>query len=276
MLAELEATAVGVIWGITPLLYERAVRKSNSYFSNLFKTVGATIFALAIVSLNEFKLSISTDLVILMALNSLLASGLGDYLYFVAIDRLSAYRAVPISYTYIAFSYIWSAALQGRQPSKAVVTGAILSLLGIWVMLWRGGGIDGRGVTAAVVSMLLFSFSPLVVQRALLISDVPGMLLLNSLMPMPFFLIASLSRKKSKEAAFFSFIGGIMGVGLGVLLFFLSIREIGIFFPTLATSITPLINQLISWATGEKPDRRSIAGAFMIVSGIITALLPIS
>ena len=274
MLAELEATAVGIIWGITPLLYERAVRRSNSYFSNLFKTVGATTFALAVISLNEFKLSISMDLIVLMALNSLLASGLGDYLYFVAIGRLSAYRAVPISYTYIAFSYIWSSALQGRQPSKAVVIGTILSLLGIWVMLWRGGNMDGKGITAAVVSMLLFSFSPLVIQRALSISDVPEMLLLNSLLPMPFFLIASLSRKKSKEAAFFSFIGGMMGVGLGVLLFFLSIREIGIFFPTLATSITPLINQLISWAAGERPDKRSIAGALMIVSGITVALFP--
>jgi drug/metabolite transporter (DMT)-like permease len=141
-----------------------------------------------------------------MALNSLLASGLGDYLYFVAIDRLSAYRAVPISYTYIAFSYIWSSALQGRQPSRAVVLGAALSIMGVWVMLWRKGSIDKIGVLSAVISMFLFSFSPLVIQRALSISTVVEMLLLNSLIPMPFFLVASLLRRNmSREAASLSF-----------------------------------------------------------------------
>jgi drug/metabolite transporter (DMT)-like permease len=209
-----------------------------------------------------------------MALNSLLASGLGDYLYFVAIDRLSAYRAVPISYTYIAFSYIWSSALQGRQPSRAVVLGAALSIMGVWVMLWRKGSIDKIGVLSAVISMFLFSFSPLVIQRALSISTVVEMLLLNSLIPMPFFLVASLLRRNmSREAASLSFFGGMMGVGLGVLLFFTSIGEIGIFFPTLSTSISPLVNQLVSFLMGERPDRRSVIGALMIVSGIIIAAL---
>ena len=274
MLAELEAVITGIIWGLTPLFYERAVRRSNSYFSNLFKSVGAIIFALAIILFSGSKLNISAELVLLMALNSLLASGLGDYLYFVAIDRLSAYRAVPISYTYIAFSYIWSSALQGRQPSRAVVLGAALSIMGVWVMLWRKGSIDKIGVLSAVISMLLFSFSPLVIQRALLISTVVEMLLLNSLIPMPFFLVASLLRRNmSREAASLSFFGGMMGVGLGVLLFFTSIGEIGIFFPTLSTSISPLVNQLVSFLMGERPDRRSVIGALMIVSGIIIAAL---
>ena len=274
MLAELEAVATGIIWGLTPLFYERAVRRSNSYFSNLFKSVGAIIFALVIIPFSGSKLNISAELVLLMALNSLLASGLGDYLYFVAIDRLSAYRAVPISYTYIAFSYIWSSALQGRQPSRAVVLGAALSIMGVWVMLWRKGSIDKIGVLSAVISMFLFSFSPLVIQRALLISTVVEMLLLNSLIPMPFFLVASLLRRNmSREAASLSFFGGMMGVGLGVLLFFTSIGEIGIFFPTLSTSISPLVNQLVSFLMGERPDRRSVIGALMIVSGIIIAAL---
>ncbi|RSN75276.1 DMT family transporter [Candidatus Methanodesulfokora washburnensis] len=274
MLAELEAVATGIIWGLTPLFYERAVRRSNSYFSNLFKSVGAIIFALVIILFSGSKLNISAELVLLMALNSLLASGLGDYLYFVAIDRLSAYRAVPISYTYIAFSYIWSSALQGRQPSRAVVLGAALSIMGVWVMLWRKGSIDKIGVLSAVISMFLFSFSPLVIQRALSISTVVEMLLLNSLIPMPFFLVASLLRRNmSREAASLSFFGGMMGVGLGVLLFFTSIGEIGIFFPTLSTSISPLVNQLVSFLMGERPDRRSVIGALMIVSGIIIAAL---
>jgi DME family drug/metabolite transporter len=274
MLAELEAVITGIIWGLTPLFYERAVRRSNSYFSNLFKSVGAIIFALVIILFSGSKLDISTELILLMALNSLLASGLGDYLYFVAIGRLSAYRAVPISYTYIAFSYIWSSALQGRQPSRAVVLGAALSITGVWVMLWRKGSIDKIGVLSAVISMLLFSFSPLVIQRALSISTVVEMLLLNSLIPMPFFLVASLLRRNmSREAASLSFFGGMMGVGLGVLLFFTSIGEIGIFFPTLSTSISPLVNQLVSFLMGERPDRRSVIGALMIVSGIIIAAL---
>ncbi|RZN61111.1 MAG: hypothetical protein DSO07_01440 [Thermoproteota archaeon] len=274
MLAELEAVATGIIWGLTPLFYERAVRRSNSYFSNLFKSVGAIIFALAMILFSGSKLNISAELVLLMALNSLLASGLGDYLYFVAIDRLSAYRAVPISYTYIAFSYIWSSALQGRQPSRAVVLGAALSIMGVWVMLWRKGSIDKIGILSAVISMFLFSFSPLVIQRALSISTVVEMLLLNSLIPMPFFLVASLLRRNmSREAASLSFFGGMMGVGLGVLLFFTSIGEIGIFFPTLSTSISPLVNQLVSFLMGERPDRRSVIGALMIVSGIIIAAL---
>jgi len=274
MLAELEAVITGIIWGLTPLFYERAVRRSNSYFSNLFKSVGAIIFALVMILFSGSKLNISAELVLLMALNSLLASGLGDYLYFVAIDRLSAYRAVPISYTYIAFSYIWSSALQGRQPSRAVVLGAALSIMGVWVMLWRKGSIDKIGVLSAVISMFLFSFSPLVIQRALSISTVVEMLLLNSLIPMPFFLVASLLRRNmSREAASLSFFGGMMGVGLGVLLFFTSIGEIGIFFPTLSTSISPLVNQLVSFLMGERPDRRSVIGALMIVSGIIIAAL---
>jgi DME family drug/metabolite transporter len=274
MLAELEAVITGIIWGLTPLFYERAVRRSNSYFSNLFKSVGAIIFALAMILFSGSKLNISAELVLLMALNSLLASGLGDYLYFVAIDRLSAYRAVPISYTYIAFSYIWSSALQGRQPSRAVVLGAALSIMGVWVMLWRKGSIDKIGILSAVISMFLFSFSPLVIQRALSISTVVEMLLLNSLIPMPFFLVASLLRRNmSREAASLSFFGGMMGVGLGVLLFFTSIGEIGIFFPTLSTSISPLVNQLVSFLMGERPDRRSVIGALMIVSGIIIAAL---
>jgi drug/metabolite transporter (DMT)-like permease len=274
MLAELEAVTTGIIWGLTPLFYERAVRRSNSYFSNLFKSMGAIAFALVIMLLSGFRLNISTELILLMALNSLLASGLGDYLYFVAIDRLSAYRAVPISYTYIAFSYIWSSALQGRQPSRAVVLGAALSILGVWVMLWRKGSMDRIGVSSAVISMFLFSFSPLVIQRALSISTVVEMLLLNSLIPMPFFLVASLLRRNmSGEAASLSFFGGMMGVGLGVLLFFTSIEEIGIFLPTLSTSISPLVNQLVSLVMGERPDRRSVIGALMIVSGIIIAAL---
>ncbi|MGY0287642.1 MAG: DMT family transporter [Candidatus Methanodesulfokora washburnensis] len=274
MLAELEAVITGIIWGLTPLFYERAVRRSNSYFSNLFKSVGAIIFALAIILFSGSKLNISAELILLMALNSLLASGLGDYLYFVAIERLSAYKAVPISYTYIAFSYIWSSALQGRQPSRAVMLGAALSIMGVWVMLWRKGSIDKIGVLSAIISMFLFSFSPLVIQRALLISTVVEMLLLNSLIPMPFFLVASLLRRNmSREAASLSFFGGMMGVGLGVLLFFTSIGEIGIFFPTLSTSISPLVNQLVSFLMGERPDRRSVIGALMIVSGIIIAAL---
>ncbi len=274
MIGEIASVLTGVIWGATPVLYEDSTERIGPVLANLMKSIGA--LTVNFVMIAPFGLMIPWGWPLaLLILESFIAGGAGDFLFFLSMRELKAFRAVPIIYMYLILANIWNLLLNGGSLPITTVVGMLLAVTGIWIMFWRSGSLSLRGLVYALSSMVLFSIAPVIAQIALRSIQTVQAAFVNSLfLSVMFSLFIPFSKRRiSRRGALSGFVGGALGVGLGVFLYFLAIQSIGITFPVLCTALSPLTVQVFSWMSGRSPDLRSICGAAVVVSGLMVSLL---
>ena len=269
MWAFLSAIATGVIWGITPALYSEATRRNGPICANAWKSWGAlTVSWIVITILGPFEVP-SPKTFTFLALNSFLGAVAGDYAFFRGIALSGAGKATPVGFTYILWASMISTIFLGEPFSLRVILGAVLSVFGIWLLSTEKGRWNLIGIAWSLLASLMWATSPIVMRLALVeINPVAASAWGSLIMAAIFSALAVKSKKLKGAGTEKALLGGGIGIGVGLTLFYYSVRELGVSISVLATAISPLVAQIASWLEGKPPTLRTIIGSAVIALGM--------
>ncbi len=270
------ALGAGTVWGLTPALYLRASRSGGSIRANAWKSLGG-LAGLSIPWL-AFGAPLPGDPVSagLIALAALFGGGFGDYAYFRGLARVGPSRATPIGYTYMLWTSLASLLIYGEPPTVNQAVGMILALAGIWLISQdgEGGRWDAAGVAWSLAASASWALSPIAIRGALERVAPAVASFWNSLfLAVGFAAAAALGGGMSCDGWAESALGGLLGIGLGVTLYYYGVEAAGVNLTVLANSVTPVVSQAAGWAAGEPPTRRVASGAALVALGLAAGVL---
>ena len=294
MISEGELAALGsaLCWTVSAVLYRKALLNVKPVAANTVRCTSTSIILLIFLALSG-KLGILAELpsnaLVLACISGLIGLGLGDTLYLASLKMIGVARAVPITCTYPLFSLLWATLLGGENITFQIATGAIIIVLGIWLLgqdrqrkpMDAPRKIIVKGVALAVLTAVIWSISISMVNMA--IKETPDFdhaLAVNIMrvMIIAVFLLVSapivdrrLSFLKMRKETFLALsAGGVVALGIGW--FFLTYsfalntpesRAVPI------SSTTPFFSTLSGIIfLHEKVTKQSVLGSILIVVGI--------
>lgn len=216
-------------------------------------------------------------------ISAILGPGIGDALYTKSIQLLGGSLAVILSYTYILIAQFLAALLLNEKITLSLAIGTSLAFSGVVVALspWTSrGDINIKGIACALGAATSWGVATVLIRPAIPFADPLALTVIRlttiALLFLPLGLIfeGPPSRSSLRPVLLASAITGIVGWGLGMYLFILSIGLIGVSATTVVTALTPVISQLSTTAiAGEKVRANSVLGAALTFLGVaITAL----
>ncbi|MEM0017670.1 MAG: DMT family transporter [Candidatus Korarchaeum sp.] len=270
-LAVAAAVFSGCVWGITPILYAEASREGGSAKANFWKSLGALSILLIISSLmGDLRIPPPSALPYVV-LNTALGTGMADYLFLKSIALIGPGRATPVGFTYLIWSALLPSLMIGEPFSLEVLLGAALALAGIWLISRGGGRWAARGVALSLMASLGWTLGPIAAKLALNYVSELTLTTWNSAIVTIAYLIPSAPSLKVKgfgKAA----LGGSVGVGIALPLYFYAVRELGVAIASLTTALGPVVSLILSSFSGSKLDRASALGGALVVAGILVAI----
>jgi len=261
----------GCVWGVTPLLYAEASREGGSARANFWKSLGA-LSLLLLISLATGDLGVPPPVALpYIALNTALGTGFADYTFLRSIALIGPGRAAPIGFTYLIWSALLPSLMIGEPFSAGVLLGASLALAGIWLISRGGGRWALRGVVLSLLSSIGWTLGPIAAKISMKYVSELTLTTWNSLMvTVAYGLLSAPSprvRGMGKAA-----IGGAVGVGLALPLYFHAVKVLGVAVASLTTALGPVVSLLLSSLGGGGLDRSSILGGVLVVTGIMLAV----
>ena len=292
------ATTAAVLWSVATLLYRRAGRLLPPVRLNLIKGLVAVVLLGGVVASDWWLLgsrpwSLSWGLLGLMALSGVVGIGIGDTLFFAALNRMGA-RRMLLMYTLapaITASCAWP--MFGEPLSWSQAFGIMLTCGGVaWVIAERNAGnsdghVDALGIAfgfgaasfqaaGALMSRHVFEQGEMTAASSAWLRLAAGSLVLFLALPLDRLLRDPGGEDRhhpetpsAYQAAVQLGVGLLLGTVLGVWLqqaSFKHANQIGIAATLLATS--PLFVLPIVICLGEYVSRRAVAGAVVSVGGI--------
>ncbi|MCW4044151.1 MAG: DMT family transporter [Candidatus Bathyarchaeota archaeon] len=293
MLGELAALGAAVSWAVAPILYRKALFKTKPVSANIVRCVSnaAVLLVVLLVTGNGAVLaSLPLEAIAMVVASGLIGLGLGDTLYMVGLKSVGVSRAVPLASTYPLFSLLWAILLLGEPVALPAVVGAVVILLGIWLLSHEkenGGkglqrGVLVRGVAASLVTAVVWSISITLIDAALKIPSSSGLdvnfaILTLRLAPLSVVLLAFapvLDKKRGflkmkRRTAVELCVGGLVANGVGWLLMNVSLLNILESQAIPISSTSPLFSAVAGFALfHEKMTVNNLLGAVLVVVGI--------
>ncbi len=270
--ALLAAMMSGILWGTVPALYAEASRRGGSVRANFWKSLGAFIFLLPLSYVTGNLIIPPLIGLAYVAANMALGTGIGDYSYLVSIGIIGPGKAASIGFTYMVWTAILSNLLLGEPLTPGIMSGVLLAVIGIWLLSYEGGRWNFKGVMWSIIASLGWTLGPIAAKLALNYVSELTMTLWNALLTTLLYGMLSYPHYRvrgSRKAA----LGGMLGIGVGLPLYFYALGAIGVTMSTLATAIGPPVSQLASYLSGEKVSWRDIVGSLLVVLGIALSIL---
>jgi DME family drug/metabolite transporter len=296
MIGELAALGAAISWTISAMLYRKALEQSSPVSANIVRlSCTSVILVTFLVAVGKFGVLISlpTNVIVLAAVSGVVGLGLGDTIYLASLKMIGVARAVPITCTYPLFSLTWAIFLVGEPITLSVVLGAVIIVIGIWLLSHEyeanvtrlQSKVLIKGIVAALATALLWSVSITMMDMAVTeANDLDHALVINTLRAAAIavlFLAFSpvIDRKHNflkmnRKTVATLVAGGIVALGLGW--FFLTYS----FVETLESRAVPISSTtpLFSTLAGvvllrEKVTARNVLGSAIIVVGIFLIFL---
>lgn len=271
-LAAVAALLTGIIWGVTPSLYAEASREGGSIRANFWKSLGA-FFILSIISIVRGDLSLPPPMGLLFIItNASLGTGIADFLFLKALALIGPGRATPIGFTYLIWSALLPSIMIGEIFSPKTLLGAAIALAGIWLSSRGGGEWKIKGIVFSLSASIGWTLSPIAAKLALnYVSEVTLATWNSLLVTLTYGLLSAPAYRVrgSGRAA----LGGTLGSGLALVLYFYAVRELGVAIASLATALAPVVSLVISRFSEGGTDRASALGSIVTIAGIVIALL---
>jgi drug/metabolite transporter (DMT)-like permease len=294
ILGELAALGAALCWAVSPILYRQALFKTKPLSANIVRC--ATNAAVMVVILVAFGLwsslaSLPLGVVAIVIVSGVFGLGLGDTLYLYGLKSVGVSVAVPLAATYPLFSLFWTTVLLGQPVTVTIVIGALVILVGIWLLSRERNGeaalVKGRvALTGAAVSLaaaVAWSVSVTLMGVAV---KMPGVNSFDANYAIVTVRIAALAvlfmmfaplidrnrgflRLKRRTIIELT-IGGLVANALGWLLMNYSFLNIPQAQAVPISSITPLFSALAGFLLfREKATVNRVLGAFVVVLGVI-------
>ena len=296
MIGELAALGAALSWTVSALLYKKALERTKPVSANIIRlscTSGVLLVFLLVIGKFWVLWDLPVQIAVLAIVSGLVGLGLGDTLYLVSLRMVGVARAVPLTCTYPLFNLLWAVFLVGEPLTLSAVLGAVVIVLGIWLLSYEKESIvQGvrrsvllKGVVAALITAVLWSVSitmmNLAVQEA---PDLDHALVINTVRAAAVggVLLAFspvLDRKldflrvdRRTTAALVA--GGIVALGLGWFFLTYSFVEILETRAVPISSTTPLFSTLAGIALfHEKITAKTALGSVIIVVGVFLIFL---
>jgi len=293
MIGELAALGAAISWAIAPILYRNALANTNPISANIVRCVTngivLTVF-LVTLGLTDILASLPPWVLILTVISGVIGLGVGDTLYMWGIKILGVSRAVPLASTYPLFGLIWATWLLGQPLSVIALTGAVIILLGIWLLSRKNfvettspkGKLVLLGVVASLGTAVIWSIS-LTLMNIVVSSGVNGLDTNYAIVTLRIASIAVLFTafspfidrghgflKIGKKAIVLLCAGGLIANGLGWILMNYSFLFTSETAAVPISSTSPLFAALAGFLFfREKATLLPILGVISIVAGII-------
>jgi len=210
-----------------------------------------------------------------------LAIILGDTFYLMALRDAGVSIGYPVGYTYPLYASIFAVALLGERVTLGLAIGLPFALAGIWTSSFNPPrGLSDRkaifkGVLAAVAAGLCWGLGSVVYRVAVITASPVNVNLVKLLYLMmatsPFAWRGRL--RVGRRALLLALLGGLMGLGAGDWLFYVSLSMIGVARTVTLTTFSPLASLLFArLLLHEEASSRQALGASMIVAGVCMAI----
>jgi DME family drug/metabolite transporter len=293
MIGELAALGAALSWTISAMLYKEVLLKTKPISANIMRLISTCVILLVFLALSgRFVILTSLPIyaVLLSCASGIIGLGFGDTLYMISLKLIGVGRAVPITCTYPLFGLLWATFLLGEHVTLAVVFGALIIVLGVWLLSKEKNANETekqkkilvKGVVSALATAIFWSVSIAMIDAAVTLpetSDLEHALAINTIR------IASVAisllafsplidrdfgflRVERKTLAMLV-LGGIVALGLG----WFSLAYSFIYTPEARavpiSSTTPLFSTLsATLLLHERVTPKNAVGAIMVVTGI--------
>ncbi|RLE66488.1 MAG: hypothetical protein DRJ38_01640 [Thermoprotei archaeon] len=206
---------------------------------------------------------------------------LGDTFFFLALKESPLSIAYPISYSFSLFAAIFSTFFLEEPVTVYLLTSIIVLITGIY-LIYRGSNGETFKVKGVLYSLLTAFFwgSSVVFTKTGLYHSTPitfnlARTAILSIITTPY----TVSRREQvvELGRFLKYviIGGFLGMGLGPLLFYLSIISIGASRASVLASSTPILSLILATLVlRERVQRKQLIGILLVI--LSTYLVSIS
>jgi drug/metabolite transporter, DME family len=175
-LGALCALASGLTWALINVMVRTLVPPFNSVSINALRTTvaGGLLVAWVIASGDAGRLaSVPSGDLFLLALSIVLASSIGDTVFFESTPRVGLAPALTISMTYPLMATIFAALALGEPVTARMLVGSVLTLGGLAMIVSARGGVARGGpgwwlgFGCAVLASLAWALSAIVLKAPL-------------------------------------------------------------------------------------------------------------
>jgi drug/metabolite transporter (DMT)-like permease len=244
---------------------------------------GLTMFLIALATGRTQYTSVRMEQLFFLLASVGVGGGIGDTFYVRSLTRIGVSRAFPVASIYPAITLILGMIFLREQPSLTIVLGLVLVVGGILLIGRRktmdlaSKAIDSAGLGFALIAALAWALSYTLLG--------PGMEGLDSIMVASFrtpalalvlFGIVAMRgtfpklKTLTRRDWIILVVGGIIGWGLGSLLFLLSVTLLGPVRAAILTSTSPLFALPMSVIfLKEEVNRTVLVGTAITVLGVI-------
>jgi DME family drug/metabolite transporter len=296
MIGEFAALGAAVSWTVSALLYKKALSETKPVSANIVRltltSVVLLVFLVAAGLIGVLK-SMPMSVVVLACVSGVIGLGLGDTLYMISLKMIGVARAVPVTCTYPLFNLVWVAVFAGEPITWSVALGAVVIVLGVWLLSLQEKGdalsvqrkVLGKGLAVALVTALLWSVSiammGLAVNETRTLNDAFAINAVRVFAIAVSFAVAAPFVDKSlgflkmrKRTVVTLVVGGIVALGLGWFLLNYSFLDTSQSRAVPISSATPLFSTLAGvLLLHEKVNGKIALGSILIVAGIFMIFL---
>jgi drug/metabolite transporter (DMT)-like permease len=298
LLGEFAALGAAFCWAVAPILYRQALFKANPVSANIVRCVtNASVMLLLLVALGKLGAltSLPLNVVAVVVVSGVIGLGVGDTLYLYGLKSVGVSVAVPLAATYPLFSLVWATFLLGEPVTALAIAGAVLILVGIWLLSRDKNGqtvlTKGRlaltGVAVSLATAFVWSVSITLMNVAV---TMPGVSSLDAnyaiittriaAMALILMLLAPLIDrnrgflKMKRKTVLLLCLGGLVANAIGWLLMNFSFLNILEAQAVPISSTTPLFSALAGFVLfREKVTVNRVVGAIIIVAGVVLIFL---
>jgi len=296
MIGEFAALGAAVSWTVSALLYKKALSDAKPISANIVRLTLTSVVLLVfmvVVGLVGVLAKLPMSVVVLASVSGVIGLGLGDTLYMISLKMIGVARAVPVTCTYPLFNLLWVALFAGEAVTWSVALGAVVIVLGVWMLSLKEKGealgpsrkVLAKGLALALATALLWSVS--IVMMGLAVKETPNLDDAFAINAVRVFAIAiSLAiaaplvdrslgfLKMRKRTVVTLLVGGIVALGLGWFLLNYSFIDTPQSRAVPISSATPLFSTLAGvLLLHEKVNAKIAIGSVMIVAGIFMIFL---
>jgi len=294
ILGELAALGAALCWAVSPILYRQALFKTKPLSANIVRcATNAAIMVVLLVAFGWWSsvASLPLGVVAIVIVSGVFGLGLGDTLYLYGLKSAGVSVAVPLAATYPLFSLFWTTVLLGQPVTVTIVSGALVILVGIWLLSRERNGeaalVKGRlALTGAAVSLAAAAAWSVSVTLMGVAVKMPGVNSFDANYAIVTVRIAALAvlfmmfaplidrnrgfLKLKRRTIIELTIGGLVANALGWLLMNYSFLNIPQAQAVPISSVTPLFSALAGFLLfREKATVNRVLGAIVVVMGVI-------
>lgn len=289
MVGELAGLGCAPLWAIATILIKTQTDKLEVLQINAIRSIFAMAFALVIFpifgSLDDiYSLSLST--IAFLFISIAIGMVLGDSLYFKGMGIIGVSRAMPMSIIYPVFVLPFSVILVGETLSIMNAAGIFIIIVGLYLIAApqnrseeqskKARKQQWRGIFLVLAASLCWAAGTVILKFAMTKLDP----IMAGAIRMPFttlalFLIIYLRKGTAKvwNHGFRSLailgLAGILGIGLGGLLFMTGVKYTGPAKTAILSSTAPLFGAPLSmFMLREKLTLKIVLGTILCVAGI--------